>query len=124
MDTEARQRLSALYQESFIAYRATAAEQREVAAQWPHRDEFSPDVAIEVLAVDIGGYVSQLIHSGTVVQPRQQAIQDLRRFKILDDPSVAWLYHQDRAEAYPHLKRYVELLERLRREALALLESA
>lgn len=95
-----------------------------MAAQWPHPDEYSPDVAIEVLAVDIGGYVSQLIDSNTVVQGPQKAIQDLRRYKVLDDPSVAWLYHQDRTGAYPKMKRYVELLERLRREALAALESA
>lgn len=121
MGTRPRRRaLTELYQASVEAYQESVSERRELAARWRGRDEVSPLDEIEVLATDIGGYVSQLIHAGAIASP-QEALRRLREFTIQDVPSIAAL-SQDGAGSYPQLRQYLRLLEQLRREAIAYLE--
>lgn len=120
MDAETKQgSLAALYQASVAAYQASAPERRRLAAEWRDRDEVSPLDDLEVLATDLSGYMSQLIHTGTITSPG--ALQHLRALAILKHPSIAQLARSSAAE-YPHLMRYLELLEQLRREGIVQLE--
>ncbi|MDC0667129.1 hypothetical protein [Nannocystis radixulma] len=118
-----RKKLAELYATSFVLYRASAGDQSDVFYRWADRAEDEPDPHgfMELLATDIGGYVSTLIDDGEVDEP-VNALEHLRRMPVLEHPEIA-PFCRDHGAEYPDLVRYMEMLETCRREAMAILEA-
>ncbi|WAS97406.1 hypothetical protein [Nannocystis punicea] len=116
--------LARLYHRSFVLYRASGRDrgrlhQRQWARGFVADDDDDPLGTMELLAVDVGGYVSTLAEGGMVRAPAE-ALRHLRRLPVVEDPELQ-RFARDHGAEYPNMMRYLRMLERCRREAMALL---
>jgi hypothetical protein len=119
-----RKQLEELYETSFALYQASGPDRgRAHAVWWERRDaDDDPLGVMELLATDIGGYVSRIVDR-LEFEDLEQAIPHLRRMVVLDDPTLQ-RFSREHAGEYPDLMGYLQILETCRCEALALLEAA
>ncbi|MCY1007690.1 hypothetical protein OV079_19470 [Nannocystis pusilla] len=118
-----RKQLEELYETSFALYQASGPDRGRVHAIWWERDDDDDPLGVmELLATDIGGYVSRLV-GRRKFDDLEQAIPHLRRMVVLDDPTLQ-RFGREHAAEYPDLMRYLQILETCRCEALAILEAA
>jgi hypothetical protein len=122
-----RKLLARLYHRSFVLYRASERDrgrvhQRRWGPGFVADDDDDPLGVMELLATDVGGYVSSLADRGAVRSP-EEALRHLQRMPVLDDPTLQ-RFARDHGAEHPNMMRYLRMLERCRREAMALLEAA
>ncbi|MCY1069784.1 hypothetical protein OV090_33900 [Nannocystis sp. RBIL2] len=121
-DEERRRSLAALDAAAGAAYRASTAEQGRISQIWRERDDPHPLDVVEVLTADIGGYVSKILRGGQF-ESIVAALEHLRRMAVFEDP-ILREFCDAHAGAYPALMRYLETLEAVRLEAMAIFEAA
>ncbi|MCY1069786.1 hypothetical protein OV090_33910 [Nannocystis sp. RBIL2] len=118
-----RKQLEELYETSFALYQASGPDRGRVHAIWWERDDDDDPLGVmELLATDIGGYVSRLVDRRKF-DDLEEAIPHLRRMVVLDDPTLQ-RFGREHAGEYPDLMRYLQILETIRCEAIAILEAA
>ncbi|WP_434416763.1 hypothetical protein [Nannocystis pusilla] len=118
-----RKLLEVLYAVSFELYRASGPDRGRTHAFWWARrdDDDDPLGVMELLATDIGGYVSRIVERRKF-EDLDEAIAGLQRMVVLDNPTL-WRFGREHAGEYPDIMRYLQSLETCRCEALAILEA-
>jgi hypothetical protein len=102
-------------------YQEAKSERLEVVKIYPVSDDrFSILEELEFLTVSISGYATQIRSTGLVKRP-ENAISDLRKFKVFENEVIRKFY-QDSDNAYPKLKAYIQLLDYLRLLSLEYLQ--
>jgi hypothetical protein len=102
-------------------YQEAKLERLEVAKTYPVSDNgFSILEELEFLTVSMSGYATQIQSTGLVKRP-ENAISDLRRFKVFENEVIRKFY-QDPENAYPKLQAYIQLLDYLRLLSLEYLQ--
>ncbi|MCY1069785.1 hypothetical protein OV090_33905 [Nannocystis sp. RBIL2] len=116
-----RKLLEVLYEVSFKLYRASGPDRGRAHAVWWERrdDDDDPLGVMELLATDIGGYVSRIVDR-LEFDDLEEAIPHLRRMVVLDDPTLQ-RFSREHAGEYPDIMAYLQMLEAVRLEALAIL---
>lgn len=121
-DEDRRKRLAELDAAASELYRVSQADQGRIDKIWWERDDPHPMDDVEVLTADIGGYVSRIVDNGEF-ESIGAAIQQLRELVVLEDTTIK-AFLQSHAGEFPDLMRYLEMLEKIRREAIAILEAS
>lgn len=76
---------------------------------------------MEILSMDIAGYVSQITSKGYTRQEPKEAIKHLHKLSIFDiDCLIEW--YPSAGEEYPKIKHFFELLDYIRLLTLEYLE--
>jgi hypothetical protein len=108
-------RLTKLYQDA-------KSERIKTAIDFPApSDSFSVLEELEMLAVGISGYATQIQSAGKV-KNTEKAIADLRQFNVFENSTVSQFYQQA-GHDYPQLQSYIQLLDYLRLLSLDYLQS-
>jgi hypothetical protein len=106
-------RLTKLYQD-------TKSERTQAAANPAPEAGFSILEELEMLAVSISGYATQIQATGRV-KNTEKAIGDLRQFSVFENPVIRQFY-QAAGNDYPKLQAYIQLLDYLRLLSLEYLQ--
>lgn len=119
-----RKLLEVLYEVSFELYQASGPERGRAHAVWWERKDADDDPlgVMERLATHIGGYVARIVDRRKF-DDLEEAIPHLRRMVVLDDPTLQ-RFAREHAGEYPDIMRYLQILETIRCDALAILEAA
>lgn len=117
-----RKTLAALDAAAGAAYRASKTDQARISQIWRERDDPHPLDDVEVLTADIGGYVSKILRGGKF-ESTGVVLEHLRRMAVLEDP-ILREFCDAHAASYPDLMRYLEALEAVRVQAIAILDAA
>ena len=109
-----RTRISELYQRLSAIETSMKDERRQL---WRSEKECQEDYTVcdrlEILSMDISGYVSQITSEGYTRQEPEEVIKHLHKLSIFDVECIVQWY-PSAAEEYPKIKQFFELLDYIR----------
>ncbi|HAG83670.1 MAG TPA: hypothetical protein DCL61_21590 [Cyanobacteria bacterium UBA12227] len=109
-----RKRIEEIYNRLLMIEQSMKGERRKL---WNQEKESEDDYAVwdrlEMLSMDIAGYVTQIILDGYTCQEARKVVKNLRRLKIFNIECIMNWYPLA-AEEYPKIKEFFELLDYIR----------